>query len=169
MCSSGDSTDVTPEGHKALYDEVVKKRPSPFYLGNAGHTRFTVCFSLLFFPTYQREFLAECLSCRFQKPACKSLFFSVFFFCCLIQKKKVFTDMATFSSAGLTIQSSFKSRPRRGQQQSQDNSYAWEMWKLGYGISEECVDLQRKEHPLGLKMARYNNKRDGKGVFPVPH
>ena len=26
-CSSGDSTGVTPEGQKALYDEVVKKRP----------------------------------------------------------------------------------------------------------------------------------------------
>ena len=77
--------------------------------------------------------------------------------------------MATFSSAGLTIQFSFESRPRRGQQQSQHNSYAWELWKLGYGISVGCVDSQRKEHPLGLKRARYNNKRDGKGVFPVPH
>ena len=42
-------------------------------------------------------------------------------------------------------------------------------WKLGYGISEDCIDLQRKEHPLGLKRARHNNKRDGKGVFLVPH
>ena len=42
-------------------------------------------------------------------------------------------------------------------------------WKLGYGISEECVDSQRKEHQLELKRARHNNKHDGKGVFPVPH
>ena len=42
-------------------------------------------------------------------------------------------------------------------------------WKLGYGISEECIDSQRKGQPLGLKRAHYNYKRDGKGVFLVPH
>ena len=35
--------------------------------------------------------------------------------------------MATFSSAGLTIQFSFESRPRRRQQWSQHNSDAWDL------------------------------------------
>lgn len=37
-----------------------------------------------------------------------------------------------------------------------------------YGISEECVDSQRKERSKGLKRGPYK-KRVRKGVFPVPH
>ena len=44
-------------------------------------------FLFTFSPPYQSEFLAECLSCRFQKPRVNLFFFSVFFFCSLIEKE----------------------------------------------------------------------------------
>ena len=73
MCSSGDSTGVKPEDQKALYDKVIKERPSTILsLEHEVYGMFLLCFSLS--PPHQREFLAECHLCRFQIPACNFFF-----------------------------------------------------------------------------------------------
>ena len=63
---------MKPEDQKALYDKVIKERPSTILsLEHEVYGMFLFTFIFL------RQ-LSKCLLCRFQIPACKS-FFSVFF------------------------------------------------------------------------------------------
>ena len=82
VCSSGESTGVTPEGQKGLYDEVVKKRPSK--LLSLEHEVYGM-FLFLFSPLINVNFLLNAfhIVCRNQRV---KIFFSVLF-SCLIRKK----------------------------------------------------------------------------------
>ena len=84
VCSSGDSTGVKPEDQKALYDKVIKKRPSTILsLEHEVYGMFLLrLFSLV---NWLNVFYVVF---RYQRVI--FFLFSFFLFCCLIRNFLIF-------------------------------------------------------------------------------